>query len=386
MRLKFHINVYHLAFSAFFADMGYQIVVGGLSIFIVIVLGAPVWVFAVIEAFSYGIGAFFAYTGGMLADRFGAKRIAIIGNSLIPVLSFTGLFRNYAAAGSMYITGWWSRNLRSPPRRTLLIESSTPQDRSKAFGFLHGLDVGGGIIASVLLITLYELGYPFSIIFFISIVPLIISTLLIVATKKTKRERVEESDKPTKEEKRTTTGIFIATALFGFSYYSIGFPILTAAQTTSSIVSGLLVYPIFMIFSALGGFVYSRMKIKREIKQLGIFGYALAGLGTIGIFLVLMLHLDLGAYYLAVAVLGLGMSSVETFEPAIISRIIRGTKAGTGMGKLSFSRSIGMFSGNIIVGLLYLISPEYSYLYAASVSIMAGVIVLVAGSSFSSRV
>ena len=27
---RFHVNVYLLSFSAFFADMGYQIVVGGL--------------------------------------------------------------------------------------------------------------------------------------------------------------------------------------------------------------------------------------------------------------------------------------------------------------------------------------------------------------------
>ena len=49
---------------------------------------------------------------------------------------------------------------------------------------------------------------------------------------------------------------------------------------------------------------------------------------------------------------------------------------------LSFFRSIGMFSGNIIVGLLYLISPEYSYLYATSVAVIGGLSVLIAGRNF----
>ena len=53
--------------------MGYQIVVGGLSVFIVLLLHAPVWVFAVIEAVSYGVGALFAYIGGFLADRYGIR-------------------------------------------------------------------------------------------------------------------------------------------------------------------------------------------------------------------------------------------------------------------------------------------------------------------------
>ncbi len=381
VKLRFHINVYLLAFSAFFADMGYQIVVGGLSVFIVLVLHAPIWVFAVIEAVSYGIGALFAYAGGILADRYGAKRISVIGNSLIPVLSFTGLFRNYALAGSAYVTGWWSRNFRSPPRRVLLVESTSQENRSRAFGLLHGLDVGGGVIASILLISLYLLGLPFSTIFLVSIAPLIVSTLLIVATRPTVREK-DEPQHETPTETRTMTGIMIATALFGFSYYSIGFPILTAA-TTSSIAYGLLVYPVFMSVSAAGGFIYSRIHTKREIRQLGLFGYALAGLGALGILLVLAYHADMAFYYVSVAILGLGTASVETYEPSIISRIARGSSAGRGMGMLSVFRSIGMFSGNLVFGLLYFfISSEYSYGYAAAVAFAGAAIVLVAGRSY----
>ena len=361
--------------------MGYQIVVGGLSVFIVLVLHAPVWVFAVIEAVSYGVGALFAYIGGFLADRYGAKKISVIGNALIPALSFTGLFRNYALAGSVYVTGWWSRNFRSPPRRVLLVESANAENRSRAFGLLHGLDVGGGVIASVLLISLYLLGFPFSTIFLISIAPLIVSTLLIVATRPTVREK-DAAPKEGKEETMAMTGILIATALFGFSYYSIGFPILTAA-TTDSIAYGLLVYPIFMSVSAAGGFMYSRLRTRREIRQLGLFGYALAGAGALGILLVLVTRADIAFYYVSVAILGLGTSSVETYEPSIISRIAKGSVAGRGMGLLSVFRSIGMFSGNLVFGLLYFfISSEYSYGYAAAVAFAGAAIVLVAGRSY----
>lgn len=361
--------------------MGYQIVVGGLSIFIVLILHAPIWVFAVIEAVSYGIGALFSYVGGRLADRYGAKKISIIGNSLIPILSFTGLFRNYASAGSVYISGWWARNFRSPPRRVLLVESTTSENRTRAFGLLHGLDVGGGVIASILLISLYLLGFSFAVIFIVSIFPLIVSTLLIVATKHTVRESdVPREKKPV--ETRTMTGILIATALFGFSYYSIGFPILTEAMSVS-IAYGLLVYPIFMSVSAAGGFMYSRIRAKREIRQLGLFGYALAGLGALGILLVILSHGGVAYYYLSVAFLGLGTSSVETYEPSIISRIERGSVAGRGMGLLSMFRSIGLFSGNLVFGLLYFFTSDvYSYAYAAVVSFAAAVIVLIAGRSF----
>ena len=379
MARRFHLNVYLLSFSAFFADMGYQIVVGGLSVFLVLILHAPIWVFALIEAFSYGVGSLFSYLGGRLADRFDPKKLSVIGNSLIPILSFTGIVRNYASAGSLYVSGWWARNFRSPPRRILMIESTSSEERTNAFGLLHGLDVGGGVIASVFLILMYSVGISFSLIFLVSIIPLIVSTLLISLTRRTKREKVDETRPIEKTSGQTYYSILFATALFGFSYYSVGFPILTAAQDSSSILYGLLFYPIFMATSAAGGFIYSRIRARKEIRILGLLGYILSGFAALGIFLILFLHASFVYFYVSAVILGLGTSAVETFEPSIVSRIIRGSKAGSAMGSLSFFRSIGMFSGNIIVGLLYLVSPEYSYIYAAVVAVIGGLSVLIAG-------
>ena len=62
-------NVLLISFSAFFADMGYQLVIAGLPYFLVVVLGAPVIIFGLAEALNYGIGSIFAYFGGRLADR-----------------------------------------------------------------------------------------------------------------------------------------------------------------------------------------------------------------------------------------------------------------------------------------------------------------------------
>ncbi|EQD47019.1 major facilitator superfamily permease, partial [mine drainage metagenome] len=73
----------------------------------------------------------------------------------------------------------------------------------------------------------------------------------------------------------------------------------------------------------------------------------------------------------------------ETYEPSIVSRIARGSVAGRGMGLLSVFRSIGMFSGNLVFGLLYFFTSDvYSYTYAAVVAFAAAAIVLVAGRSF----
>lgn len=385
--MRFGTNVYLLSFSAFFADMGYQVIVGGLSVFLVIVLGAPIWVFALIESASYGFGSVFSYIGGRLADSHDAKRVTILGNSFIPLMSFIGIVGSYATAGLLYIGGWWARNFRSPPRRILIMRSTDDSERSSAFGLLHGLDVGGGVIAALFLVLLVGAGLPLGRIFIFSLLPLVVSTILVAYTRNVSGPSKEENaiidEEAVRGNKKTLYGIFAATALFGFSSYSIGFPILTAAQSGNSILSGLVLYPIFMGSSAFGGFLYSRIRVAREIHTLGYLGYILSGIGTLSISLIFLSHSPQFYYFVAIIVLGFGVSGVETFEPAIVSKIVRGAKEGAGMGILTSFRSIGLFTSNIMVGLLYLLSPAYSYLYAGLVAVIGGITILFTGRNYS---
>ena len=52
------------------------------------------------------------------------------------------------------------------------------------------------------------------------------------------------------------------------------------------------------------------------------------------------------------------------------------------MGKLGAARSMGLFSGNLIMGILYYFSSEYSYIYAFLVAIIAGIVVLISGKGY----
>jgi nitrate/nitrite transporter NarK len=89
-------DVLLISLSAFFADAGYQALIAGFPIFLVLDLRAPVYILGIAMALAYGIGSVFAYAGGILSDRYGKKKIAIAGNLLIPILSFTGFSNMYA--------------------------------------------------------------------------------------------------------------------------------------------------------------------------------------------------------------------------------------------------------------------------------------------------
>ena len=373
------VNVWYISLSAFFADFGYQAVIVGFPLFIVLILKAPVYYYGIAEALNYGVGSLFAYYGGRLASRYGSRKIAIVGNSLIPILSFTGFAGTVYEAVAIFAGGWWARNFRSPARRTLMSESVSEGNRSRAYGLLHGLDVGGGILATLVFISMVSLGYPFRTVFIITIIPIVVSTFMLIRVKPGVVQGMK-SDVGKSQRRSFFSGVIVSSALFGFGYYSMGFLVLTVALVTSKILLGALTYTIFLAVSASVGFLMSRVKLKREALPLGLLGYILAGIGALLYALSLIEKLPLASFYLSTVVIGLGTGFTEVFEPTIISKVSE--NIGRGMGWLTASRSAGLFAANIVMGFLYFVDPAYSYLYAFSVAIIAGLIVIVTGRTY----
>ena len=376
-------NVLYLSLSAFFADAGYQTVIALFPIFLVLFLKAPAYYLGIIYALQYGIGAIFAYLGGVLADRYSKKKVAIIGNSLIPILSFLGIASSLLLSPLLFLFGWWARDSRSPARRSLIALASDKKHRRKAFGVLHALDLGGGAVGIVYLIILLYFGIAYSILFLVTIIPLVISTLFIV------KSNVNEKINPALKKKanarklainkNTMFGVLIATSLFGFSYYSLGYPILTIAQSSNDIF-GVFSYLIFLLISAFAGYYLgSRATKMKVVSSLSLLGYALAGIGSLLIGIFYIFSLNILVAYFGVLVLGFAVGAIETFEPTIISFTSAKEKSAKSFGYLSSSRSIGLFTGNLLMGILYFFSPFYSYVYAFIVSMAAALIVYVFG-------
>jgi MFS family permease len=376
-------NVLYLSLSAFFADAGYQAVIALFPVFLVLFLKAPVYYLGIIYALQYGIGAIFAYLGGVLADRYSKKKVAIIGNSLIPILSFLGIASSLLLSPLLFLVGWWARDSRSPARRALVTLASDEKHRKKAFGVLHALDLGGGAVGIVYLIILLYLGVAYSILFLVTIIPLVISTLFIIKSNVKEGLKVVSnkllSSRKKAINKETMLGVFIATSLFGFSYYSLGYPILTIAQRSNDIL-GVFSYLIFLLISAFAGYYLGSKAGKLKIiSSLSLLGYALAGIGSLLIGIFYIFSLNIGVAYLGVLVLGFAVGAIETFEPTIISFTSTKEKSAKSFGYLSSSRSIGLFTGNLLMGILYFFSPFYSYIYAFAVSMAAALIVYIFG-------
>lgn len=384
-------DVLLISLSAFFADMGYQAVTAVFPLIVVIDLKEPAYVYGLLLAMSYGVGSVFSLLGGRVGDRYDKKKIAILGNLLIPLMSMSVLSPNVVFFGALFVFGWWARYFRTPARRAWLVEVSNPAYRSNIFGFLHALDVGGGMIAVLYSVVLVLLKVPLRDIILVTTIPLLVSSLSLalahtMPNKDFVAQQAFESRK--KDAKLSPDGsrnvndfvfraLLLSASLFGFSYYALGFPIVTVAETQNSSVLGILTFGIYLGVSALAGYILGTTRGKRPFRTLWTLGYLLAALSSLAIGSSYALHYGLGLYYLGAAGLGFATGSVETFEPVLTSTLVESKRLSTGMGWLSSSRAVGLFVSNIVMGTLFVFSEFDSYLYAAITALSAAIILLV---------
>jgi len=371
-------DVWKIAGSAFFADLGYQAVLAGFPLFLVLVLHAAVWVYGLAMAIAYGPGALIAWWGGRQGDRIGHRQVVVTGNSGIVLLSLSGLAATPLVAVGLLSVGWWARNFRTPSRRVLLV-NRVPEEahRSAAFGFLHALDVGGGMLAGLGVLLLLARQWPLSRIFLLTLVPLVLSTLLIVWLGREPTPAAVPAPRPNDTapapRDRRMNGILWAAGLYGFSSYNLGFPILTVAERTGQNTLGVLAYVVFLGVSALTGWLLGR-RARATIGELAGLGYIGAAVGSAALAAGVLGHFRFWGLVLPVAVLGFALGVIETLEPTLVSKWAAGRQVGQGMGALTGARSAGLFGANLIMGLLYHASPVAAYGYAAAVATAAAVV------------
>jgi len=177
-----------------------------------------------------------------------------------------------------------------------------------------------------------------------------------------------------------TRPLLAAAALYGFTFYSVGFPVLTVAQGSGRLVDGLGAFLLLQATSAATGYILGGRLGQGPASQftrLGLLGYLGAAVGAGLMAAGYGAHLGLAVLYLGVTVIGFSLGIVETLEPTAMSVFRTGAGAGRGMGALSAARSIGTFVANLAMGLLYGLGASYAYGYAAVLATAAGIVVLV---------
>lgn len=249
-----------------------------------------------------------------------------------------------------------------------------------AFGFLHALDIGGGMLSALAALLFLHAGGAIGTIMLFAVLPLLVSTGLLFFVR---RKELYPAETPRAAAGPRDPGgralliaLLVSATLYGFSFYNLGFPILSATgghATRAGYEYGVLAFMIYLGVSAVSGYALGAGRLS-AVRSVWLFGYLPSALGSGLIGLSELLQLHAAAFYLSVAVLGFGMGGVETFEPTLVSSIVGHTRLARGMGFLTVSRSIGQFLSNLVMGLLFSMSRSLPYFYAAASALLAAII------------
>lgn len=383
-----------LCVSACFADLGYQGVTALFPLYIVFRLHAAVYWYGVITAIAFGGGAAVGYLGGRAGDRVDRKYLIIAGNAFIPLMALSGLAHVLWLAGLLFILGWWARYFRTPVRQALLVLVTRPDDRGLAFGFLHALDIAGGMFSALIALLLIAIGLKIETVMLWAVVPLVVSTAVLLFVRRTQlfpestplamvapgAEPAGGAEPTGAAERSLLIWLLVSATLYGFSFYNLGFPILSAAGghgARQGYELGVLAYVVYLGVSAVSGYALGAGRVP-ALRSLWLLGYLPSALASGLIGASELLHLNAIAFYLFIAMLGLGMGGVETQEPTLVSSLVRSTRLSRGMGFLTVSRSIGQFLSNLVMGFLFTLSSSVPYFYAFASACLAAAVLAIA--------
>ena len=149
---RLHPTVIATGMVSFFTDLSSQMVGSLLPVFLISVLGAPVWVYGLMEGVGAGIAAILKVFAGWLSDRLGHRKwLMFVGytmsNLTKPAFALTGTWGPVFALRQVERVG---KGFRTAPRDALLADVTTPANRGRSFGFRRAMDSLGAALGPLI--------------------------------------------------------------------------------------------------------------------------------------------------------------------------------------------------------------------------------------------
>lgn len=395
MKIKKWLNKTILGFglTSFFNDFSHEMATAILPAFVESLVGsssAPI-ALGVISSISNTVSTITKLLSGLLSNKINLfKPILVLGYALTPIFSgLIGLAKNIYQVLLFKSIAWAGRGLREPIRDTWLSKAVEEKFYGVAFGFTRALDTLGAISGP--LVAYFALKkFKLNTIFFISFIPGIFSILSVVFLLESKS--LKDINKQNRSSywfnffqlpKNFINFIFIMT-IFSIGNFNKTLIIYRAQEvilgySSSTIIAtswAILLYVFFNIIRALSEYYIGKLSDYFNRKKL------LAFLGF-GLFSIMSLCLitnsnNLLIWFLIFFFAGISVGTITTLQKAYAAQLLPENNRGLGFSLLETANGIGDLLSSLIVGILWSkISPTAGFIYAASSSFIASLLLLI---------
>jgi MFS family permease len=390
-------NVVGMGLTSLLSDAGHEMATAVMAGFLT-VLGAPVFALGVIEGVSDALSSFVKLGAGWWSDRLGRRKaITTAGYALTGgALALFAVAATWPLVLLGRMVAWFGRGIRGPLRDAMLAESVAPSDRGKAFGFHRAGDTLGAIIGPLMAAGLMFLlqpyaahspSMPFRIIFLLTLVPGLGSAAAFALMVEEKRRAANHGIKfwaSVRALPRNFRRFLVGVGVFGAGDFSHTLLILAATQLLTGSYSAVTAAQIAALLYALRNVLYTAasypvgaLSDRFSRRGLLVAGYVLAAgvmLGFIVAFATATSSIVLLAVLFGLA--GVFIAVEDALEGVLTADLVPDQSIrGTAYGVMGTVNGVGDFLSSAVVGLLWSLSPETGFAYAA-VAMLFGAVLL----------
>ena len=370
-------NIWLLGFTSFFQDMSSEMIFPILPIFLSSVLGANMAVIGLIEGIAESFASLMKFFSGWLSDKLKKRKpIIIVGYSISAISKpFLSIATHWGHVLAVRLSDRTGKGFRDAPRDALIADSTVKKERGAYFGLHRTLDTAGAIAGTLLAVLLLSIGFDFRNIFLLTIIPAVISVIILFFIKdikiKTKKiiKLLAWREFPPEYKK-----FIIISAIFGLANFSYAFFLLRAKNLVAVAMIPLL-YLVYNILYALVSTPAGKLADKIGKRKVVIISYILFAVTCI-----IFANITGGLYlWVAFAIYGIFIGVFDGVGKAYASELVTREKHGSALGVYHAVIGITVFPASLIGGLLWdKIGAETAFYYGAVLALIAGVSLILA--------
>ncbi len=369
-------NVFVLGLVSFFNDLASEMVYPIVPIFLTTALHTAIPIVGFIEGLVEAIASITKYFFGAYSDYLQKRKV------------FVTLGYSFAAVSKILIGvafGWpmvlfarfidrFGKGLRTAPRDSMLLENSTPENKGYIFGFHRAFDSLGAVFGPLLaIVILYLLKDNLRQIFFIAVIPALVTILLLVFLVKEKRAdfnlKQKQFVKISFKNMDFRLKLFLLISfIFSAGNSSDAFLLLQAKNlglATTAVVFAYVLYNISQtLFSTPAGILADKLGAKKIFAGgLLVFSivYLLFGLINSSVYL-----------WFLFPIYGVYIAATDGVSKSYLSEFIQKNESSTYFGAYYTLTAIGTFLASLIGGLLWqFINPHATFIYGGLMAFIA---------------
>ncbi len=376
-------TVFAIALASLCSDVGHEIATTAMPALLASV-GASSALLGLIEGLADGLSSFAKLLSGLYSDRLRRRKpLAVVGY----FVTASGM-ASFALATQWWqvllgrVGGWLGRGVRTPVRKVLLAEATTPETYGRAFGFERAMDSAGAVVGPTLALFLVAgLGLRWT--FALTLIPGLAAAGLIAFLV---RER-EHAPQPYVKLWSGLWGLpvgfrryLLGVGIAGLGDFSNTLLILWATEAFASIYGltrgaefAMLFYIGYNVVYTVSCYVNGLLADYLPKKVVLAIGYSLAVIPAAALMVP-------GGSFLKFAIVfgfsGLYMGAWETVESSTAATMLPASSRGVGFGALATVNGLGDLLSSAVVGCLWVVSPTWAMSLVIVTSLAGAAVIL----------